>query len=360
MGEWMIWLRRVGLLLLICGLVSFPAWIPPSPVAASAGATPPATPQLATVHFGSPQAISDAGVFIAAARGYFAAQGLDVDSQPFQSGPNTIVPLASGDLDVAGGTFSIALLNAIDRGVRIRVVADKGTSRPGFEFSQVLLRRGLLDSGQVHDVADLRGRRVAVASLRSGAEAIAHQVLAQGGVGIDEVTLTPLGYPDMLVAFANDAIDAGVVIEPILSAAVGRGVASTWEPGRTSTAYGGPYQAGLLLFSDQFASQTDLARRFMVAYLRGVRDYNDAFVKGEGRDDVVRVLTEATAVKDPGLYEQMHMAGLNPDGRVGRRSMQTELSYFHERGYYSGNLTLDDVIDPSFAEYAAQQLGPYR
>jgi hypothetical protein len=145
-----------------------------------------------------------------------------------------------------------------------------------------------------------------------------------------------------------------------LSAAVGRGVATTWEPGRTSTAYSGPYQAGLLLFSDQFANQTDLARRFMVAYLRGVRDYNDAFVRGEGRDDVVRVLTEATTVKDPALYEHMNMAGLNPDGRVGRRSMQTELSYFHERGYYSGNLTLDDVIDPSFAEYAAQQLGPYR
>jgi len=123
-----------------------------------------------------------------------------------------------------------------------------------------------------------------------------------------------------------------------------------------------PNQQGALLMygPNLLQNQPDVGRAFLVAYLRGVRDYNDAFVKGEGRDDVVRVLTEATAVKDPALYEQMHMAGLNPDGRVGRRSMQTELSYFHERGYYSGNLTLDDVIDPSFAEYAAQQLGPYR
>src|SRR5581483_7798543 len=203
MNEWASRLRRLSALLLIGGVAGFSVWMPPAPAAASAPAS--VAPQLAPVHFGSPQAISDAGVFIASARGYFAEQGLNVDSQPFQSGPNTIVPLASGDLDVAGGTFSIALLNAIDRGVRLRVVADKGTSRPGFEFSQVVLRRDLLDSGQVHDVADLRGRRVAVASLRSGAEAIAHQVLAQGGVGIDEVTLVPLGYPDMLVAYANDA-----------------------------------------------------------------------------------------------------------------------------------------------------------
>jgi len=358
MNEWASRLRRLSALLLIGGVAGFSVWMPPAPAAASAPAS--VAPQLAPVHFGSPQAISDAGVFIASARGYFAEQGLNVDSQPFQSGPNTIVPLASGDLDVAGGTFSIALLNAIDRGVRLRVVADKGTSRPGFEFSQVVLRRDLLDSGQVHDVADLRGRRVAVASLRSGAEAIAHQVLAQGGVGIDEVTLVPLGYPDMLVAYANDAIDAGVVIEPILSAAIERGVAATWEPGRTSTAYGGAYQAGLLLFSSQFAAQTDQARRFMVAYLKGVRDYNDAFVKGQGRDDVVRILTEATTVKDPAVYEHMNMAGLNPDGRLVRRSMEIELGYFRERGYYTGSLTLDDVIDASFAEYAAQQLGPYQ
>ena len=164
----------------------------------------------------------------------------------------------------------------------------------------------------------------------------------------------------MLVAFANDAIDAGAVIEPILTAAVDAAWRPPGSPGPPVPPTVGPTRPGLLLFSDQFASQTDLARRFMVAYLRGVRDYNDAFVKGEGRDDVVRVLTEATTVKDPALYEHMNMAGLNPDGRVGRRSMQTELSYFHERGYYSGSLTLDDVIDPSFAEYAAQQLGPYR
>ena len=118
MNEWASWLRRLGVLLLVGGVAGFSVWMPPA--AASASAPDAAAPQLAPVHFGSPQAISDAGVFIASARGYFAEQGLNVDTQPFQSGPNTIVPLASGDLDVAGGTFSIALLNAIDRGLKAK------------------------------------------------------------------------------------------------------------------------------------------------------------------------------------------------------------------------------------------------
>jgi NitT/TauT family transport system substrate-binding protein len=333
---------------------------PRAAIAEGAAALAGPAPQLTPVRFGSPQSISDAGVFVGRERGYFRAQGIEVESLPFQSGTDLVVPLASGELQVGGGTFSIGLLNAVDRGLNVKMVADKGQSRPGFEFSQFPVRRAVYDSGAVRSVGDLRGRKVAVASVRSGAEAVAAQALKQGGVGIDEVELTVLGYPDMLAALGNGAIDAGVIIEPILTAAVTRGLALTWPEGYSSTAYGGAYQAGLLLYGGQFAADTDLARRFMTAYLQGIRTYNDAFVKGEGRADVVRILTDATSVKDPALYEQMNMAGLDPDGRVVRESLQIELDYFRQRGYYTGALTLDNVLDQSFAEAAAQQLGPYR
>jgi len=114
------------------------------------------------------------------------------------------------------------------------------------------------------------------------------------------------------------------------------------------------------VFSGQFAAQTELARRFLIAYLRGVRAYNDAFVKGEGRADVVRILTENTGVKDPAAYERMEMAGLDPDGLLARQSLQLDMDYFRQMGYYTGPITLDELIDTSYALYAAQQLGPYR
>jgi NitT/TauT family transport system substrate-binding protein len=317
-------------------------------------------PQLTTVRFGSPQSISDAGVFIGRERGYFRQQGIEVDVLPFQSGNDIIVPLASGELQVGGGTFSIALLNAAERGVGLKLVADKGQSRPGFEFSQMLVRRGAYDSGEIRTLTDLRGRKIALSALRTGSESNAAQMLKQGGMSVDDVELVVMGYPDMLAAFSNGAIDGAVIIEPSLTAAVTRGLATTWEPGRSSAAYGGVYQAGVLLYSGQFAGQPDLARRFMTAYLEGIRVYNDAFLKGEGRADVVRVLTEATSVKDPALYDQMNMAGLDPDGRLVRESLQIELNYLRQRGYYTGTLTLDSILDLSFAEAAAQQLGPYR
>lgn len=98
----------------------------------------------------------------------------------------------------------------------------------------------------------------------------------------------------------------------------------------------------------------------MVAYLRGVRDYNDAFMKGEGRADVVRILTESTAVRDPAVYDTIQLTGLDPDGRINQVSLQREVDYYWARGHYTGQATPADIVDSSFAEYAARQLGPYR
>lgn len=356
-------LSRVLVLSLAVGLAIggvTPATAPPVPALAATAAPAGPEAQLIPIRFGSPQSISDAGIIIGRDRGYYREVGLDVDTVLLQSGPDIIAPMATGELQMGGGNFNLAFINAVDRGVNMKMVADKGTATAGFEFVQFPVRRELIDNGTVRNMTDLRGRKVAVASLRAGAEAIANQVLTSGGVGIDEVDLTVMGYSDMLAAFGNGAIDAGVVIEPSLTAGYTRGLMSPWPGGSVASAFGGTYQAGVLYFSGQFAAQTDQARRFMVGYLRGLRDYNDAFVKGQGRDEVIRMLIDGTPIKDPSLYDHMAMAGLNPDGHLFRPSLQIELDYFRGRGYYTGNSTLDQLIDGSYVEYALQQLGPYR
>jgi NitT/TauT family transport system substrate-binding protein len=335
-------------------LAGAPATLAGAPVADLAAQQP------ALIRIGTASGISDSGVLIARARGYFRDQGLNVELVPVQSAPETIPALASGDLEAAGGTMSTALFNAIDRGLALKMIADKGSSRPGFEYSQVGIRRDLLDSGAVRDVADLRGRKIGVASERSSVESLVAQVFKPGGLTVADVDLTVLGYPEGVVALSNNAIDAASTIEPMMSVGFAQGVSGTWQPGWSSTAYGGVYQAGTLVISPRFAAQADPVRRFLVAYLRGVRDYNDAFARGIGRPEMIALLTDQTTVKDPAAYDRMQMAGLDPDGRIARQALQIDLDYFRQMGYYTGPLNLNDVIDDSYLEAALREVGPYQ
>ncbi len=333
----------------------------PSPAAQASPAAatpPPAKP--GTVRFGSPGSTSDAGLYIAMEKGYFKDAGLDVQLLPFQSGPMMVAPLASGDLEVGGGTISTGLLNAIDRGVALKVVATKGSSFKGYEFSRVTVRKDLIDSGQVKEVKDLKGKNFGVAAAAGGGEAIISYFLKQGGLTTSDVNLIIMGLPDMIAAYSNKAIDAAQQIEPTLNTGVEQGLTVRWPLGAVSTFYGGEYQAGELVFSEQFIKNTDAARRFMVAYLKGLRVYNDAFSKNIGKSDVIAILTKYVPGTTPALIDKMEMPYLNPDGKMHLPSMQMDLDYFKQKGYYTGKTDVQTIVDNQFLDYAVQQLGVYK
>ena len=91
----------------------------------------------------------------------------------------------------------------------------------------------------------------------------------------------------MIAAFANRAIDAAVQVEPTAAVAVNLGLAVKW---REAAELSPGVQAAVVVYSPQFAEQPDVARRWMLAYLQGVRAYNDAFKRGIDREGIVAVL----------------------------------------------------------------------
>src|SRR5438552_3089640 len=82
-----------------------------------------------------------------------------------------------------------------------------------------------------------------------------------------EAGLVEMGFPDMIAAFTNRAIDAAVQVDPTAAVAVNRGVAVKWhEAAELSPGV----QAAVIVYSPKFAQQTDVADRWMLAYLQGV------------------------------------------------------------------------------------------
>jgi NitT/TauT family transport system substrate-binding protein len=303
---------------------------------------------------------SDAGIYVAIEQGYFEQEGLRVEPEIVASTSVMVGSLAAGQLDVLGPPSAASIFNAAARQVPMRMVADKGsTPSTDWDFVSLMVRKELVDSGQVRDYRDLKGLTTTMAGQGNAPEIELVKALERGGLTLADVNLTIMSFPDMIAAFANRAVDAGVVIEPFVSSIEAQGTAVRWRG--VSEFYGNHQVAAVVYGPSLVEERPEVGRRFMVAYLRGLRAYNDAFgPKRQGRDAVIQALATHTPIKDPAAYDRMRPAGLNPDGTLAVQSIRDDLAYYERTGTVTQPIDAAQVIDTSFQEYALRLLGPYQ
>lgn len=337
-----------------CGGTASPSTSPT--VAASAAPTATATPTPVTVKFGQVGSVSDAAIFIADAKGYFKEQGITLEAVSFTSAAQMVGPLGTNDLQAGGGAPSAGLYNSVDRGVQLRIVADKGSLTPGHGYEAVIVRKGLADT--VKSAKDMRGLKISIAARDIVPEYSLDAYLRTGGLTIKDVEVVPLAFPDMVPALANGVIDVAVPTEPtatrILDA--GTGVLIT----RTDVVVPGE-QTAVILYSEKFAQDKDAATRFMVAYLKGARFYADAFDKKDPakRTEAIDIIAKATKL-DATLIARVVLPGIDPNGKVNVDSLDAAQKYFVAKGTQTKALDMSKIVDQSFAQEAVKRLGAYQ
>ena len=320
------------------------------------GAAPPPPEK---VRLGAVNSVSDAGLWIALAKKYFELEGIEPEVTNFQTAAEMVAPLGAGQIDVGGGAPGVGLAQAMLRGIDIKIVADKGAIPPGGGYQGVVVRKDLYDSGQITGPPDLKGRKLAIPSTTGiTPEAMLNRYMQRAGLSARDTEMVAMSFPDMIGAFANKAIDAAVLIEPFLTRVVENGDGVLLE--RADTIYPSQ-QVAVILYSADFAKRTDAAVRFMAAYLRGMRDYNDAFVKNDvqKRTEVVDILAEYTTIKDKALYDKMVMPGLDPNGKVNVASLKADQDYYIGAKLQERPADIDQIVNLSFVEAAVRRLGPY-
>lgn len=301
---------------------------------------------------------SDAGFYIAQERGYFKAEGLEVELVPFQTGPAMIPPLGTGQLDVGGGAVSVGLFNAVLQDVPLRIVADKGSHRPRFIANRIVIRKDLVDSGQVKGFGDLKGRKVGLAALGNAGQILLDKTLKRGGITWKDVETTILAYPDMGVAFTSKGIDASVSLEPFTTQWAAQGLITVLA--ETEVAYP-DLQAAVVMYGAKFSQdKPEVAKRFMVAYVRALRDYNDAFVKGRDKEALIAILIKTTSLKDRALYDKIVLGGLDPNGSVVASDLVAQQDWYIQYGYQKTKVDMAKVVDNQFVQYALGRLGNYQ
>jgi NitT/TauT family transport system substrate-binding protein len=325
-----------------------------APTPTSVATSPPPAVTLSTAHTGS---LSNLPTYIAIERGYFTAGGLDIQLEQFRSATDEIAPLGTGQLLIGAGGVSVGLLSAIARGIPLKIVADQAHDPPEFRGTGWLVRKDLLDSGAVKTPADLRGLNIGIAAPGTTQDPELDVLLRQGGLTLDDVTMKQVGYADQVTAFANKSLDATYNFEPNVTTMIERDVADMWI---TSGQLIPNHMPTVNIYSPMLVEKyPDAARKWMIAYLRGVRDAVRAYAAPSLSDDIVAVIMKYSALQDPQLIRKIKLAPINPDGYVYEASLRTDIEHFVRSGQLPQAPNLAEIVDSSFVDHAIGVLGKF-
>ncbi len=234
--------------------------------------------------------ISYAPLLIAKHEGYFIEQGLEIEYVPFGRASEAVALLISGNIDVYAGTLNTGLLNAIYESGNIKVVADRGHIARESEctYQAIFVRKDLFESGAVTAPVDLKGLTLS-ASTAGPSAFVLSSYLAQGGLTFNDVTIVDLDVPAEIDSFTNKALDVSIAPEPNLTRLMNSGQVVMLAKAEDIV---GTLQSGVIAFSNRLlVDHPDIGIRFMTAYLKAVRQYN------EGKTDRnLAILSESTGL----------------------------------------------------------------
>lgn len=326
--------RDVAGILLVIGLISAAVLVLP------AGAGPGAV----TVRVAFRPLQTWASLFIAEKEGLFARQGIRIEWVPQSGGGRAMVTLISGEIQVGPEAASAAFFNAVARGERVRIVADKGYIAPGSSiFSSLVVRKDLAGSA-VKTIADLRGRRIAINAMGSTSHYILSKILALGGLRIEDVDLHRMPTEAAVAAMAGRAVDAVMIPEPWVTQLKEQGLGVLLKASGDVV----PNEQVAFLFYGPDFLQRDrgLGERFMLAYVEGLRQY----AKGPTARNVA-IVAESTQVSAD-VIRKGGWIGMFPDGHIEIDRLRRFQDWLYEIGMIEVRSPIPAVIDTSFLEHA--------
>jgi NitT/TauT family transport system substrate-binding protein len=169
----------------------------------------------ATIRFGT--GLTDSGILVLVAQqfGYLERAGITVDIQIISNGAATVAAMLGGSIDI-GGSNSLSFLQARDKGLPLKIVSAQAVYRAG-QASTALVESA---SSTVRSAQDLSGKIVAVNALGGSPHIAVEMWIDKNGGDSKAVRYTEVTFTEMPAALAANRVDAAMIAEPSLTAAL--------------------------------------------------------------------------------------------------------------------------------------------
>jgi NitT/TauT family transport system substrate-binding protein len=279
---------------------------------AGARAAEPEKKQLTMAIAGTSSQIYFLAINVAKAKGYFKAEGLDVDTVDFAGGAKALAALVGGRADIDAGSYEHAI-QMQSKGQDVKCVALFGRS------VGTVLAIGKHKAASFKSLKDLKGMRVGVSSPGFSATNIyLNLILARNGMKPSDVSVVGVGNGSVAyAAIQNGKIDAISSVDPVISQLSADGLIKIVVDSRTDegleAAYGGEYPSGCLLTTAGFMKDNpNTVQALANAIVRA-----DKWIQAAGPGEIIKAVPESYLLGDRAVYIDAFLAAkgaLSPDG----------------------------------------------
>ncbi len=294
--------------------------------------------------------VSFAPLYIAQEEGYFTEQELQVEFIKMTVAADSLPSLIKGDLDVMGETIFPNFLNAIARGAKVRLVADRGYhASDGCTYNAIMARRALVEEGKLNSISQLKGRRVGMIQDSAISGYFFEKVLNQANLSLNDVEKVFLPMPLRLEAFERGAIDISTATEPWVTRLLQTRHVAIWKPTQKLLPN---FQHAILLYGPTLLEKNpEAGKRFMVAYLKAIRQYNQGKTSRN-----LEILAKHTGL-DRGFLREVCWPSIRNDGQIHIESVMDYQTWALKKGFLDKRVSPSQFWNPSFIEYANKVIG---
>ena len=294
---------------------------------------------------------SSGPVFIAAERGYFAAEGVDDELRFFDAAQPVAVATVAGDVDIGVTGLTAGFYNLAGKGA-LRIIGAQSREEPGYHLIAYLASNRAYDAG-LKALADLPGHSVAITQVGSTFHYSIGLLAEKLGFPLTSLKLVPLqSMSNMATAVKGNQVDAALIPATIAVPMVARGEAHQlgWVGDET------PWQLGAI-----FATQRTIAQRraavaaFLSAYRRGAHDFYSAFLTKD-TDGRVHEGADAPALlaviaKYTGQSAEQIRNGIpyvDPDAKLLASDIRRQVTWYQGEGLVDKSVDAATILDLSF------------
>jgi len=278
--------------------------------------------------------------YVAAHKGFFTAENLDVEINFAQSGPAVTEQLTAGSLDVILSVGVSDPVHAIDKGAALALIRIIGDAPPYV----------LIGKAGIKSIADLKGKTISVGNRNDPTTYYFERMAAANGLKHGDYQVLSAGVAAARYAALKAGIaDAAMVLPPLNFRASRAGYVTL---GLSADYIKNLPFTGMAVYRPWAAAHLTIAKRLVAATDSSIGWLNDTGHRKEAVDLLVRV-AHADAEDAGASYDFLRrIRYFEPSRKVSRAKLQDLIDVERDAGRISRALTIDRAIMPGLTELA--------